>query len=284
MPTHGRGRHIEQALDAMRARDVDGDGLIASRLRLGRSGEHQWSTNWADVVSFGWKDAWSNAVLYGALRLLADSLHHHGRHRRAAELAAWADQIQAAYLPTFWNETAGWIGGWRSADGRLHDAGHPLINGDAVANGLVEGELARVIMERVWAAFDTVGYRDFANGVPINLFPIPESDLGGVVFGLPIGGYLQGGATHHRTGGLVRGLYRVGMVGEADQLLGALASTTADDSAFGGIGSGVDWRLWDGTASGYEGMLAEGFGFLAAALDRYGLETDVPAPSEAPSP
>ena len=53
-----------------------------------------------------------------------------------------------------------------------------------------------------------------------------------------------------------------------------LASTVADDSSFGGIGSGLDWRLWDGTPSGYEGLLAEGFGFLAVAVERYATPTD----------
>ncbi len=99
-----------------------------------------------------------------------------------------------------------------------------------------------------------------------------------MVFGLPIGGYLQGGATHHRTGGFLRALYAVGMTVEGDQVLEALASTTADDSAFGGIGSGLDWRLWDGTPSGYEGLLAEGFGFLAVAIERWGAEEASPAP------
>ena len=261
---------MDAALDAMRARDIDGDGLIESRQRLGRSGEHQWSTTWADVVSFGWKDAWSNAVLYGALRSIAAGLVRLDRGSRAAELEDWASRIRASYRPSFFNEATGLIAGWRSADGALHDHGYPLINGDAVAVGLVDGDLARSIMRRLWAAFEEVGYRDFANGIPINLQPIPEADLGGVVYGLPIGGYLQGGATHHRTGGFIRALYLVGMAQEADLVLEALASTLADDSAFGGIGSGLDWRFWDGTPSGYEGLLAEGFGFLAVALERFG--------------
>ena len=37
------------------------------------------------------------------------------------------------------------------------------------------------------------------------------------------GGYLQGGATHHRTGGFLRALYAVGMTAEGDQALEALA-------------------------------------------------------------
>ena len=129
-------------------------------------------------------------------------------------------------------------------------------------------------MERLWAEFEAVGYADFANGIPINLHPIAEADLGGVVNGLPIGGYLQGGATHHRTGGFVQALYDVGMTAEGDRVLEALASTVADDSSFGGIGSGLDWRLWDGTPSGYEGLLAEGFGFLAVAVERYAMPAD----------
>jgi hypothetical protein len=64
------------------------------------------------------------------------------------------------------------------------------------------------------------------------------------------------------------------MTSEADQTLQALASTVADDSSFGGIGTGRDWRLWDGTPSGYEGLLAEGFGFLAVAVERYAVNGD----------
>jgi hypothetical protein len=263
---------VNAMLEAMRGRDVDGDGLVESRLRLGQSGEHQWGSSWADVVSFGWKDAWSNAVLHRALRTIAAGFARLDRAARAAELEEWASRLRASYVPTFFNETTGWIAGWRSTDGSLHDHGYPLVNGDAIAGGLVEDDLARSIMERLWSAFDEVGYRDFANGIPINLYPISEEDLGGVVFGLPIGGYLQGGATHHRTGGFVEALYRVGMSTEADLVLEALASSVADDTSFGGLGSGLDWRLWDGTPSGYEGLLAEGFGFLSVALERYGRE------------
>ena len=262
-----RAPRIDAALDAMRDRDLDGDGLIESRLRTGRSGEHQWSTTWADVVSFGWKDAWSNAVLYGALRAIAAGYRRVDRVIRAEELEAWGTTIQAAYLPTFLHDATGWLGGWRSPDGVLHDHAYPLVNGDAVATGVVDIATGRSILERLWAEFAVVGYDDFANGIPINLHPIPEADLGGVVFGLPLGGYLQGGATHHRTGGFVRALRRVGMTFEADRVLEGLATSVADDTAFGGLGSGLDWRSWDGAPSGYEGLLAEGFGFLAVPLE-----------------
>ncbi len=260
---------ITRAIERMRRRDLDGDGLIESRLRRGVSGEHQWSTTWADVVSMGWKDGWSNAVLYGALRHLASGLRRFDRTAAAADLDTWADRLRTSYAATFLVPGTAWPIGWRSPDGTPHDYCHPMLIGDAVANGLLDPGPARAAMEALWDEFAAVGYHDLANGIPINLHPIEEQDLGGVVFGLPIGGYLQGGATHHRTGGFLRALYAVGMTAEGDRALEALASTTADDSAFGGIGSGLDWRLWDGTPSGYEGLLAEGFGFLAVAIERW---------------
>jgi hypothetical protein len=146
---------------------------------------------------------------------------------------------------------------------------YPLLNGDAVVSGVLDSSVEREVMSSVWRELADVGYQDFANGIPMNLHPVAEEDIGGVVFGLPLGGYLQGGASHHRTFGFLTALYRVGMEREADHVLESLASTVADDSAFGGVGSGRDWRLWDGTPSGYEGLLAEGFGFLAVAVRRW---------------
>ncbi len=265
---------IVDAIARMRARDLDGDGLVESRLRQGISGEHQWSTTWADVVSFGWKDGWTNAVLHGALRRLAAGYRRLGRADAASDLDAWADRLRASYAATFLVPGTDWPIGWRSPDGTPHDYCHPMLIGDAVANGVLDDEAAERAMRALWAELGRVGYADLANGMPINLHPIAEEDLGGVVFGLPIGGYLQGGAVHHRTGGIIRALRLVGMQAEADQLLEALSSTVADDSAFGGVGSGRDWRLWDGTPSGYEGLLAEGFGFLSVALDRWAAPGD----------
>jgi hypothetical protein len=264
---------IGEALRLMRARDVDGDGLVESRLRLGIGGEHQWSTTWADVVSFGWKDGWTNAILHGALRALATGLRRFARGAWADDLDAWADRLRASYQATFLVEGIAWPIGWRSPDGVAHDHCHTFLIGDAVANDVLEPDQAERAMRALWRELSVVGYADLANGIPINLHPVPEEDLGGVVFGLPIGGYLQGGAVHHRTVGLIRALRQVGMTAEADEALEALASTVADDSAFGGVGSGRDWRLWDGTPSGYDGLLAEGFAFLAVALDRWGEHT-----------
>ncbi|MFW6354209.1 MAG: hypothetical protein ACOC3I_07485 [Verrucomicrobiota bacterium] len=62
---------IRRKLEEMQERDLDGDGLIESAYRTGVSGSGQWSTAWFDVISYGWKDAFSNALLSEALQRLA---------------------------------------------------------------------------------------------------------------------------------------------------------------------------------------------------------------------
>ncbi len=73
---------IGAELQRMHARDLDGDGLIESKYRRGVSGERQWSTHWYDMLSFGWKDAFSNAILYPALRMLVEDLPRLGQPAR----------------------------------------------------------------------------------------------------------------------------------------------------------------------------------------------------------
>jgi len=268
-------RHRDQIIveiTRMLERDVDSDGLVESTIRLGNSGEHQWSTAWSDVISFGWKDAWANAVLFEAWRELAPALRalgDPGTTALASRLDVAADALSAAYLPTFFNEETGLIAGWRSHDGELHDYGFSLVNGAACSTELIPRDTARSIMARLREHWNNVGLDDLRNGLPLNLWRIPESDIGGVVFGMPMGGYQQGGCSHHGARVVVDAFDRVELTQDADELLEALATTIADDSSFGGLGSGIDWRMWDGTPSGYEGQLAEGFSVLASALRRY---------------
>lgn len=264
-----RGRVVDE-IRQMLQRDVDGDGLVESVIRRGNSHEHQWSTSWADVISFGWKDAWANASLFETWTLFEPVLRERGEPGLADEVHDSRTALQAAYLPTFANDKTGLIGGWRSEDGTLHDYGFSLVNGAACSTDLLALSDARDVMSSLVQAWGAVGIADFRNGLPLNLWRIPEEDIGGVVFGLPMGGYQQGGMSHHGARVVLDALYRVGMEDVGDQLLASLAETIADDSAFGGVGSGVDWRMWDGTPSGYEGQLVEGFSVLASALRRYG--------------
>lgn len=260
---------LHRELEGMLARDVDGDGLVESTLRLGNSGEHQWSTAWADVISFGWKDAWANAVTYELWQLWEPELRALGEPDLAARIDTARLRLREAYLPTFHNPETGLIAGWRSRDGALHDHGYSVVNGAACATDLLSEEQARSVMESLVHAWDATALTDFRNGIPLNLWRIPESDIGGVIFGLPLGSYQQGGYSHHGARVIVDALDRVGMTVHADLVLEGLATTIADDTSFGGLGSGRDWRMADGTPSGYEGQLIEGFSVLASALRRY---------------
>jgi hypothetical protein len=261
---------IKAELDRMRARDLDGDGLVESPYRLGVSGQNHWSTCWYDVISFGWKDAFSNALLYRALVLLARILPQLGKPSLANGLTLWAESVRKSFLSTFYNEKTGWLAGWRCKKGELHDYAFLAVNGAAVCSGVLEDTTARGIIERLWKESQRIGLPDYRFGLPNNLWPIPDKDVVEIMHGEPFGYYANGGLTHSQSRHFVGALYKVGLKAEADHVLERLCSSLADATAFGGCNSGVDWRYWDGWPCGYEGLLTDQFGILAVALERYG--------------
>ncbi len=102
---------IRVQLDKMKARDVDGDGIVESTYRTGVSGTGQWSTCWFDVTSYGWKDAFSNALLYPALVRLARLFPALDAPDLADGLDDWAERLRASYTPAFYNDATGWLAG-----------------------------------------------------------------------------------------------------------------------------------------------------------------------------
>jgi len=266
------GPQVERQLELMRRRDVDDDGIVESSYRHGQSGGHQWSTNWYDVISFGWKDAFSNAFLFRALELLARALPRLGRPDLATGIEDWAQKLKANYFSTFFNERTGWLAGWRCRKGALHDSAFLAVNGAAVCSGVIDGDRARGIVSNLWMEAQRVGLPDPRLGLPGNLWPIPDEDMVELMHGKPMGYYLNGGLTHSQSCRFVGALYKVGMTKEGGTLLEALCETLADATAFGGCNSGVDWRYWDGGECGYEGILTDQFGILAVAIDQYGLK------------
>ncbi|MFB6272036.1 MAG: hypothetical protein ABEL51_03975 [Salinibacter sp.] len=263
-------RPIQRRLEKVRARDLDDDGLIESPYRTGVSGTGQWSTNWLDVISFGWKDAFANALLYPALTRLAETLPVLGASSLAAGLDEWADQLRARYQPTFFNPETGWLAGWRCKNDELHDHAFLPVNGAAVSGGLLDADTARTVMERLWAEAQRVDFPDPVLGLPCNLWSIPDEDRADILQGYPFGYYQNGGRTHAQCHHFVRALYRVGLTDAADHLLERLCRGLAEGRTYGGSKSGIDWRHWDDRPCGYEGLLTEQFGVLAVALERYG--------------
>jgi len=262
---------IQRQLAKMRGRDLDGDGLIESRYRTGVSGTSQWSTCWFDVVSFGWKDAFSNAILYRALIVLAEILPKLEAAELGAGLAEWAAELRQNFRPAFYNPKTGWLAGWRCAENKLHDYAFLFVNGAAVSCGLLDVEEARVIMARLWQETKRVAMPDPLLGLPGNLWHIPDADLADIMQGYPLGYYQNGGRTMAQSRHFVNALYCVGMKAEADELLSRLCEGLARGLVFGGNKSGVDWRFWDDRPCGYEGLLTDQFGVLASALARFGV-------------
>jgi hypothetical protein len=261
---------IAKKIQLMQARDLDCDGLIESKYRTGVSGSGQWSTCWLDVLSFGWKCAWSNAILYGALREMGAGLRRFGDEAGAKELDVWRTQLKASYRDTFWNEATGWLAGWRCKADKLHDYAFLPINGTAVREGLLAPEEGRAVMTRLLTEAKRVGLSDAALGLPMNLWNIPDGDRADILQGYPFGYYQNGGRTHSQARHTVMALYTMGMTTEADALLERLCVGFAEASTFGGNQTGVDWRAWDDSLCGYEGLLTDQFGLWEAILWRWG--------------
>lgn len=263
-------RQISTQLEKMRARDLDDDGIVESPYRTGVSGTGQWSTCWFDVISYGWKDALSNALLYQALVGLSTVLPALNAPALATGLQDWADKLRANYTAAFLNPETGWLAGWRCKEDRLHDYAFLTPNGAAVVSGVLDDELARDIMKKLWEESLRVNMPDPYYGLPGNLWPIPDEDMSDIIQGYPMGFYQNGGRTHSQSRHFVGALYKVGMEREADYLLSRLCKGLADGDVYGGSRSGRDWRYWDGRPCGYEGLLTDQFGILGVALERYG--------------
>ncbi len=264
---------ILQKLEAARARDLDGDGLIESLHRTGVSGTSQWSTCWFDVISFGWKDAFANATLYGALLALVAGLRRLGETEQAQKLAHWGGWLRTNYRDTFWNDETGWLAGWRCREDKLHDYAFLPVNGAAVAAGLLSPEEGRAVLLRLLVEARRTGMPDPALGLPGNLRMIPDHDLADIIQGYPFGYYQNGGRTHSQTRHFVMALYQCGLRREADAMLERLCAGLAEARVFGGNQSGVDWRYWDDRPCGYEGLLTDQFGVLEAIYWRWGRRT-----------
>jgi len=159
-------------------RDQDHDGLVEAS----QSGNPNTlflpdrSSNWWDAVNFGHKDAYANAVIYRSWRCLADleaKLHRQPEQARFTQLA---DRLRAAYARQLLNPRTGWIAEWRSREGLLYDHASPVVNGLAVAYGLVSPENGRSIVDKLWAQMKSAGFNRYDLGLPSFLEPIPKAD------------------------------------------------------------------------------------------------------------
>lgn len=273
------------------SQDLDGDGLLEYPAS-GNSGS--WPeilnlrpSNWWDTIGFGHKDAYGNALAAEAFRRMTRFAQLLGLPDEAARYDEAAWRIRSQFVRAFLNPETGVLAGWRSADGHLHDHWFLFVNSLAIVLDLVPGELAHSIMNRMLAKLNEVGFRRFDLGLPGNLVPVPKRDY--VHHDLRWGGgstednadgfqiYENGGATACFAGFTIEALYKLGRVADGDRILFPMLEGFDNGNFQGPCANGrtKDWRAWDGTCHGYEGLLADGYLTLRAALKR---------PSEVPLP
>jgi hypothetical protein len=269
--------------ESMLATDTDGNGLFEYSVS-GNSGI--WPdgfpmvrpSNWWDTIGFGHEDAYGNALAFRALRDLAMMAGKLGKSADAARYQAAADKLRRAYYERFFDSETGVLGGWRSADGKLHDYYFLWVNGIAIHYGLVAKPQANAIMDKLLAKMKEVGYDKFNMGLPGNLITValddyvhkaPDGRFGGGVLPDNSDGfqnYENGGATGCFAFFTLAALYDLGRKEEADQILFAMLGEF-DRCGFEGFDAknrSYDWRRWDGTAMGGEGFLADNYYTLLA--------------------
>lgn len=236
--------------------------------------------NWWDTIGFGHQDAYSNALAYRALRSMAALADRVGETADAARYRERALAIRDAYSSAFLDSSAGVVAGWRSSDGQLHNYYFTFVNGIAVRYGLIEGEQAQQAMDRILAKMDSVGYRNFALGLPGNLVPVRRADY--VDNDPRFGGskredgsdsfqvYENGGATACFAYFTTAALYQLGEKDEGDKILMPMIDAFAQQGFSGRAANGMtyDWKDWQGGAHGYEGFLVDNYYALLAVLDR----------------
>jgi hypothetical protein len=216
---------------------------------------------------------------------LADRI---GEKADAEKYRQRADAIHDAYATAFLDASTGVLAGWRSRDGQLHNYYFPFVNGIAVRYGLIEGDQAEQVMNRILTKMESVGYKNFALGLPGNLVPIRRADYvdleprwGGPTKEDGSDGfekYENGGATACFSYFTMAALYHLGEKTQGDKILMPMLDSFAKQGFSGRAPNGMtyDWKDWQGGAHGYEGFLVDNYYALLAVLDRADLIEKLP--------
>ena len=275
---------IKEWAAKMLAMDEDGDGLVEYPVSGNYSSSSEKITvrpaNWWDTIGFGHKDAFANALAYHALLEMAEMARQSSHPDDAQLYSVRAEKLRSVYFQTFYNPQTGVLAGWKSADGNLHDYYFTFVNGVAITYGLVPRDKANLIMDRLLAKMKEVGYTHFEYGLPGNLIPVRRGDY--VDLDNRFGGpqkedgsdgfqiYENGGATACWAYYTLQALYQLGRQKDADAMLFPLLAAFENGGfqGFGPNGMTYDWKAWDGTPHGYEGLLVDGYQAMLAVLSR----------------
>lgn len=234
-----------------------------------------------DVIGFGHIDAYVNAWSFRALKNAAVLCRVLGNRALSAQCAEAADVISENYARQLVNPETGWVAGWRSRDGQIHDFGFLWINGVACAFGVMGDAGTRQALRNLEAKREEVFPESGYLGLPLNLIPIAAADhmLPSLGFQLKptFENYTDGALSPVLAAYYIRALSTHGFQDKSMALADALEQGFADGQFHGPYGTGKEFRVWTGADSGYEGTFGPNSGPLYAIAVERGIITP-PAP------
>ncbi|HUW34776.1 MAG TPA: hypothetical protein VM223_24470 [Planctomycetota bacterium] len=263
-----------EAVNRMAASAGD-DGLLVCRDLSGNSGTYRWSTNGMDVVGFGHVDAYVNAWAYRAFNSAMAMFDDLDLPKDADRCRLHADRIFESYAPKLVNPDTGFVAGWLSRDGRLHDYAFLWVNGVAIAFGLLDRDAAQRALRGLERLRSKIGLASARMALPCNLLPIRDDDhmlpkiIGDAQPTFEL--YTDGSLCPQNASYYLRALSIYGLKPQAGKLAAELEEGFASGMFNGGIGTGHEFRSWDGLPTGYEGTLVGCFGPMYAIAIEQGL-------------
>jgi hypothetical protein len=270
---------IQEWMDRQMRRDYNNNGLVEYELS-GNSGS--WNgivrpANWWDTIGFGFEDAFSNALTYEALNLMAMTAERLDEQDDVRYYRQLAEKLKTAYFKTFYNPETGVLAGWKSKDGKLHDYYFMTVNSMAVYYDLVPEHRIKDVMMSLWKKMEQVGYTDFTLGLAGNLVSVRKEDYthhdprwgggekedGSDAFQR----YENGGASLNWSYFTLKAFKKAGLDEPLRQITtGILAGIDAGEFQGSCVQGGMtkDWKTWNGDCWGYEGFLSDGYLVLSA--------------------
>ncbi len=269
---------IKEWMDNQMKRDYNHNGLVEYELS-GNSGSISGGLipcNWWDTIGYGHEDAFSNALTFEALNLMAMVAEMIHEKEDVEIYKRYAEKLKDSYFKTFFNPKTGVLAGWKSKDGKLHDYYFLGTNSMAVYYNLVPEEKVKELMKTLWNKMQEIGYDDFTLGLPGNLVSIRREDYahhdprwgggekedGSDAFQR----YENGGASINWSYFTLKAFKKARLFNELKKITqGILAGINAGEFQ-GSCANGMtkDWKTWKGECWGYEGYLCDGYLVLLA--------------------
>jgi len=153
--------------------------LFRTPYSTGISGEFKggYVSNWWDVIQFGGYDAYINSLYYNALKEMAKIEQRAENRFLSARNKAFAEKVKESFNKYLWNPKTKRYAGWLDLEGNLHDYWFTFINLMAVWYGIIEGQQAKSLLQRLDTKLKKIGYKGFS--LPGNLESIPSEDYSG---------------------------------------------------------------------------------------------------------